>query len=161
MNILFITTGILLGISAIANRQKTIQAIWSAVRKLQAILLPFFLMIILVAIFRYLIPDTMITKALSVSNKWLGMMTASLVGSVALMPGFIAYPLCGILVSNGAPYMLISAFSTTLMMVGILTFPVERAYLGTKVAIIRNVLSLLVALLVALVTGFLYGELFS
>ncbi len=55
------------------------------------------------------------------------------------MPGFIAFPLSGILLSKGVPYMVISAFTTTLMIVGVLSYPVEKAYFGTKVTIMRNV----------------------
>jgi hypothetical protein len=76
------------------------------------------------------------------------------------MPGFIAFPLCGILLETGVPYMVLSAFTTTLMMVGVLTFPVERAYLGTKVTIIRNVISFVIALTVAIITGIAFGEIF-
>jgi hypothetical protein len=75
------------------------------------------------------------------------------------MPGFIAFPLCGILLREGALYMVLSAFSTTLMMVGIATFPLERTYLGARLALARNLVSLGIALLVAIVTGFVFGEL--
>jgi uncharacterized membrane protein YraQ (UPF0718 family) len=54
--------------------------------------------------------------------------------------------------------MVLSAFTTTLMMVGILTFPIEKAYFGPKVTILRNVLSFLVALIVAVMTGIFFGE---
>ncbi len=76
------------------------------------------------------------------------------------MPGFITFPLCGILVEKGVTYMVLSAFSTTLMMVGIVTFPIEKEYLGVKVAIIRNVISFCIALCVAFITGFFFGEIF-
>ncbi|MGD8229878.1 MAG: hypothetical protein PVI20_19025, partial [Desulfobacteraceae bacterium] len=58
----------------------------------------------------------------------------------------------------GVLYMVLSAFTTTLMMVGILTFPIEKAYFGPKVTILRNVLSFLVALIVAVMTGIFFGE---
>ena len=55
--------------------------------------------------------------------------------------------------------MVLSAFTTTLMMVGILTYPVEIEYFGVKVTIIRNVISFFIALIVALSIGFFFGEL--
>jgi hypothetical protein len=76
------------------------------------------------------------------------------------MPGFIAFPLCGMLLEKGVSYMVLSGFSTTLMMVGVLTFPVERAYLGTKVAVLRNLIYLMIAVVVTLITGLCFGELF-
>jgi len=57
---------------------------------------------------------------------------ASFFGSITLMPGFIAFPLCGILLKKGVTYMVLSAFSTTLMMVGFVTFPLEKNILGLK-----------------------------
>jgi uncharacterized membrane protein YraQ (UPF0718 family) len=75
------------------------------------------------------------------------------------MPGFIAFPLCGVLLERGALYMVLSAFSTTLMMVGVVTFPLERTYLGTRLALVRNVASLLIAIVVAVATGLVFGEL--
>ena len=77
------------------------------------------------------------------------------------MPGFIAFPLCGMLLEKGVPYMILSGFSTTLMMVGVLTFPVERAYLGTKVAVLRNLIYLVIAVVVTIITGLCFGELFK
>lgn len=87
-------------------------------------------------------------------------MIAYALGSISLMPGFIAFPLCGMLLEKGVLYMILSGFSTTLMMVGVLTFPVERAYLGTKVAVLRNLIYLVIAVVVTIITGLCFGELF-
>ena len=74
------------------------------------------------------------------------------------MSGFIAFPLAGVLLEKGVPYMVLSAFTATLMMVGVLTYSVEKAYFGTKVAIIRNTINFLIALVIALMTGIFFGE---
>ena len=57
------------------------------------------------------------------------------------------------------PYMVLSAFTTTLMMVGVLTYPVEKAHFGAGVTVVRNLLSFLIALVVAAATGLFFGEL--
>lgn len=88
----------------------------------------------------------------------MGVAIASVVGSVTLMPGFIAFPLCGALLKEGVPYTVLAAFTTTLMTVGVLTYPLERQYFGPSIAIIRNALSLLIALVVAVVMGLVFGE---
>lgn len=88
----------------------------------------------------------------------LGTGIAAVIGSAVLMPGFISFPLAGILLQNGVPYTVLAAFTVTLMLVGVATFPIERAYLGTRVAILRNVVSLGIALLVALAIGLAFGE---
>jgi uncharacterized membrane protein YraQ (UPF0718 family) len=54
--------------------------------------------------------------------------------------------------------MVLSAFTTTLMMVGVLTVPLEKKYFGMKVTIIRNSASFFIALIVALMTGLFFGE---
>ena len=117
-------------------------------------------MLVLVSIVLFLVPESLISTYLGGNNRYVGVLIGAVLGSVVLMPGFIAYPLCGILLQKGVAYMVLSAFSTTLMMVGVLTYPVEKAYLGTKVTVIRNLISFAIALLVALATGLFFGEVF-
>jgi uncharacterized membrane protein YraQ (UPF0718 family) len=116
-------------------------------------------MIILVSLTLTFIPDEVIVKYLNNNNRYTGMCIASLLGSITLMPGFIAFPLCGILLDKGVPYIVLSAFSTTLMMVGILTFPIEKSYFGLRVTLLRNIVSYLISLIIALMTGLFFGEL--
>lgn len=159
MNYLYITTGLALLISVIADRNKTLTAIKISCKKLVNILPAFLTMLILVSIVLFLIPDKVISNYLGNNNKFIGIILASFFGSVTLMPGFIAFPLCGILLKKGVGYMVLSAFTTTLMMVGILTYPIEKKYFGTKVTIIRNLISFFIALIVALSIGVFFGEL--
>ena len=56
--------------------------------------------------------------------------------------------------------MVLSAFTTTLMMVGVLTYPIEKEYFGMKITVIRNIISFFIAIIVALVTGIFFGEMF-
>ena len=124
-------------------------------------ILPAFLMMIsLVSIVLFLIPDEVISNYLAGSNKLIGVLFASFFGSITVMPGFIAFPLSGILLKKGVAYMVIAAFTTTLMMVGVLTAPVEKQYFGIKITIIRNVISFIIALIVAIVIGIFFGEIF-
>jgi hypothetical protein len=46
------------------------------------------------------------------------------------------------------------------MMVGVLPYPIEKQYFGTRVTIMRNAISLLIALTIAVVTGIFFGEIF-
>jgi len=118
------------------------------------------MMLILVSIVLFLVPDQVILNYLGDNNKFTGVLLASFIGSITLMPGFIAFPLAGILLERGVTYMVLSAFTTTLMMVGVLTYPVEKQYFGIKVTILRNVISLFIALVVATMTGIFFGEIF-
>ena len=159
MYYLYIITGFAILLSFIVNSKKTLMAIKIAVKKFVNILPAFLTMLIFVSVVLFLVPDKVISNYLGNSNKFVGVTFASFFGSITLMPGFIAFPLCGILLKKGVPYMVLSAFTTTLMMVGVLTYPIEKEYFGMKVTIIRNVISFFIALIVALMTGIFFGEL--
>jgi len=146
--------------SFVADKTRTYKAIKIAYKRFSRILPGFVGMLVLVSVILTLVPNKFIVQYLGKSNMLTGTVVASFFGSITLMPGFIAYPLCGILLQKGVSYTVISAFSTTLMMVGFVTFPIEQRYFGTKVTVVRNLLSFLIALVVAVMTGIFFGEIF-
>ena len=154
MKLLSIFTAICLIVSLIVDRQKT----WAGIKKGAVMflrLLPtLILMLALVSVVLYLIPEEKLSKYMGEGSGITGWVTAALFGSVALIPGFIAYPLCGILVKSGVAYSVIAVFITTLMMTGFLTLPLEARFFGWRVSIIRNLISLVAALLIGLIMGF-------
>ncbi|MBZ4687589.1 MAG: hypothetical protein PWQ96_923 [Clostridia bacterium] len=158
MQYLFLITGALVLLSFWADRDKTVKALKITFKKFKKILPAFLAMLALVSIILFAVPDQVISHYLGSSNKFSGIILATFFGSITMMPGFIAFPLSGILLQKGVPYMVISAFTTTLMMVGVLTYPIEKEYFGHKVTLIRNGISLLIALIVALVIGIFFGE---
>ena len=160
MYILYGITAVSLIVSVIVSRKKTLQALTIALRRFFNLLPQFTVMLLLVSIVIFFVSDKIIAQYLGVENKYLGLLLASLLGSVMIMPGFIAFPLAGILLSKGVPYMVLAGFTTTLMMVGVLTYPVEKAFLGTKVTIIRDSISFFIALCIAMVVGIFFGEIF-
>ncbi|MFC1861527.1 permease [Chloroflexota bacterium] len=157
---LYIIMGLALLVSFIASRDKTLKALRISAKRFVKIFPAFLTMIILVSIVLYLIPDRVIAEYLGSTNKYSGTLLGAFIGSVTMMPGFIAFPLCGVLLKKGVAYMVLAAFATTLMTVGVLTSPVERAYFGIKVTIIRNTLSFFIALVVAFIVGIFFGEIF-
>ena len=117
-------------------------------------ILPMFLnTLIIVSIFLYLVPQELLIKWMGSGSGWTGIAIAGALGSVSLIPGIIAYPLCGILYKNGVSYEVIAVFITTLMMVGVLTLPLEAKYFGLRTSIVRNMLSLAGALVIGLIVG--------
>ena len=158
---LYAITGLALVSSLIASREKTLKALKISYRRFINILPAFLIMLVLVSVVLFLVPDEVISEYLGVENRFTGILLASFPGSVTLMPGFIAYPLAGILLKKGVAYMVLPAFTATLMMVGVLTYPIEKQYFGARVTIIRNVISLLIALIIAVVTGIFFGEIFQ
>ncbi len=158
MIILYIATGLLLFLSFIADRRKTVKGLRIALRRFLKIGPTFAIMLILVSITLFVFPEELIFRFLSSGSIWLATGAGALIGSITLMPGFIAYPLCAVLREYGVAYMVLSGFTTTLMMVGILSFPIEKTYFGFRVALVRNIVSLLIALAVAVATGLYFGE---
>jgi len=158
---LYVVTGLALAISAIADRRKTLVALKTAALRFWAILPAFAVMMACFSVSMFFFSDEVVVRVLGTQNRWSGLAAAAAVGSITLMPGFIAFPLCGELLARGASYMVLSAFSTTLMSVGVLTYPLERQYFGVKVTLVRNALAMLIGLTVAMVTGIVFQEFFQ
>ena len=83
-------------ISLISGREKTLKAVKIAARRFVNILPAFLIMLVLISIVLFLIPDKVIANYLGADNKFIGVLFASFFGSITLMPGLIAFPLCGI-----------------------------------------------------------------
>ena len=156
--VIYVSLGALL-LSLIFDRKKTFKSLKIAFKKFIGILPVLLFMVILMSIANYFITDSTVARLLSGDNIVMGFIISIAIGSIGMLPGFIVFPLCGQLLQYNVPYFIISAFSMTMMFVGIITFPIERRYLGTKVSLIRNIIGLLIAIIIAIVTGIIYGEL--
>ena len=108
------------------------------------------LMLALISVVLFLIPNETLIRYMGKDSGIEGWAIAALLGSVAYIPGFIAYPLCGILLKSGITYSVIAVFITTLMMVGFITLPIEAKFFGWRISVIRNGLSLIVALFIGI-----------
>lgn len=156
---LYLIAAIALVISFFFNREKTKKALKIGWKKFNKILGTYLKLLIILS-FILLISDEMIIKYLGGHIPIIGLLVGLVVGSITMMPGFIAYPLAGILVDKGVDYMVVAAFITTLMLVGVATYPVEKEYFGIKATIWRNAAGFIIAAIVALSAGLLYGEVF-
>ncbi len=117
-------------------------------------ILPQFLsIIVIIGIMLAILTPEQISRLVGSGSGWLGVLIAAIIGSVTLIPGFVAFPLAAALLQNGAGYMQIAAFVSTLMMVGIVTLPVEVKYFGKKATITRNISAFVFSLFVAFVMG--------
>jgi len=111
--------------------------------------------IFIIGIVLTFIPPESIKSVLGSENTALATLVAAVAGSVTLIPAFVAFPLVGSFVDVGASIVPAVAFLTTLTMVGIVTFPLEKKEFGFKFALIRNVLSFVMALIIAAAMGVL------
>lgn len=78
---------------------------------------------------------------------------AAVIGAITLIPSLVAFPLAASLLRAGATVMTISVFVTTLVMVGVMTAPMEMKLLGKPFTFLRNGLGLLAALMIAAIMG--------
>ena len=154
---LYVVTVILVIVSFVADRKKTLQGIKIGLKKFRKILPNYLKILIFVAVILFF-SESLITEYLGQENTLLGMLIGLVLGSVTIMPGFIAYPLAVVLVEKGVLYMIVAAFVTTLMMVGILTYPLEKEYMGARATLLRNGGSFLIAVIISLTIGLCYGE---
>lgn len=144
---------VLLLLSFIKDKKKTKMALKKAWKAFENILPEFLVVILLVGFLLAILNPETISKIIGAESGWFGVILAGIIGSVTLIPGFVAFPTAAILLENGAGYMQIAAFVSTLMMVGIITIPVEMKYFGKKISILRNVLAFFFSFLVALIIG--------
>ena len=142
-----------LAISFFKDRQKTKAALlkaWKAFENILPQLLTIFLVIgFALAVFS---AETIQRLLGSESGVW-GVLAAAVIGSITLMPGFVAFPLAAALLKSGAGYMQLAAFVSTLMMVGVVTIPIERKTFGLRATITRNAAAFVFSLIAAVVVG--------
>jgi len=135
------------------DRQKTKMALIKAWKSFENILPQFLAILVIIGmVFAILSPST-IQMLLGSNSGFLGVIGASLIGAITLIPGFVAFPLAAALLNSGAGYMQITAFVASLMMVGVVTLPLEIKTFGKKAAIIRNVSAYAFSLIAALIIG--------
>ena len=144
---------VLLIVSFVKSREETKKALLKAWKSLKNLLPMLLGVILLVGLMLSIINTKLISKIIGGESGFYGVMLASLVGSITLIPGFIAFPTAALLLTGGAGYIQIAAFVQTLMMVGIVTLPMEIKYFNKKVAILRNVLAFALSIGVAYLIG--------
>lgn len=157
MKLLLFIALVCLVASFIADKNKTWKGVARGLKMFLNLLPVILSVLILVSIFLFFLPNETIVHYLGNDAGFMGYVIAALIGSIALIPGFIAYPLAGILLKNGVSYQIIAVFITTLMMVGILTLPIEIKYFGLRTAILRNVLYFIGAIIIGGAIGLIYS----
>jgi uncharacterized membrane protein YraQ (UPF0718 family) len=155
--ILYVIAIGLLGISFFKDRKKTRMALKKAWKSFENILPQFLSILIIIGIMLAVLSPETISRLIGQQSGWIGMIVAGAIGSITLIPGFVAFPLAAALLKSGAGFMQIAVFISTLMMVGIVTMPVEIKYFGKKAVVLRNSMAFAFSFLVAIVIGVVLG----
>jgi uncharacterized membrane protein YraQ (UPF0718 family) len=133
------------------DKKKTKMALKKAWKSFENILPQILTILAFIGMVLALLSPDVISHLLGQKAGWQGMIIASIIGSITLIPAFIAFPIAAILLKNGAGLAQIAVFVSTLMMVGIVTLPLEMKYFGKKISIMRNMFAYLFSFMVALV----------
>jgi uncharacterized membrane protein YraQ (UPF0718 family) len=99
------------------------------------------------------LPSGLVLNTIGREAGFQGVVMAAVFGSVVLIPAFIAFPLAASFLRQGADVRAIAAFVTTLVMVGVITAPLEVKFFGKRFTLWRNSLSFVFALVIAVVMG--------
>ncbi|MEA4869995.1 MAG: permease [Christensenella sp.] len=142
-----------LAVSFFKDRQKTRMALKKAWKAFENILPQILTIFLIIGFALAIFPPETIRKLLGSGSGFLGVLAAALLGSVTLMPGFVAFPLAAALLKSGAGYMQLAAFVSTLMMVGVITIPIEKKTFGLRATLARNGAAFLYSFAVAIVMG--------
>ena len=154
MNIILYSLAIiLLAASYLKDKSKTKKALKKAWKSFENILPELLVIMLLIGVLLAVVDHELFSSLLGESSGWFGVILASIIGAITLIPGFVAFPTAALLLKGGAGYMQIAAFVSTLMMVGIVTLPVEVKYFGKKISYARNVLAFMFSFIVAIVVG--------
>lgn len=152
---LYIITIFFLILSYFKDKKKTMKALKKALKAFENILPQFLGVIVLVGILLAVFNPEIISGIIGNRSGWLGVLISGIIGAITLIPGFVAFPTAAMLLENGAGYMQIAAFISTLMMVGVITLPVEIKYFGKRLAVARNSIAFIFSFVVAYIIGIL------
>lgn len=152
---LYLLAFVLLFISLVKSRKKTLLALKKAWKSFENILPLFLSILFVIGIMLAILSPQVISKIMGQKSGILGIMLAALIGSCTVIPGFVTFPLAATLLKNGAGMIQITMLISTSVMVGIITIPIEAKYWGMKATYIRNSLALVFSFIIAFVMGVL------
>lgn len=150
---MWLGTAAFLIVSFVRDKKKTKQALKMAFGMGKGMLGSILSIIFLIGLILTVLPPENIAEFVGKQSLLSATVISAAFGTITLIPAFIAFPLVGTLVDAGVSIVPAVAFLTTLTMVGIVTFPLEKREFGTKFAVTRNGLSFIFAIAVALVMG--------
>lgn len=151
--ILYSLAIILLIISFIKDKSKTKEAIILGLKSFENILPQFLCIIISVGILLSFFTTDTISKILGNSSGFWGIILADIIGAIAMMPTFVAFSLGNTLLLNGAGYSQVGALVSSLVLIGLMTFPLEAKYIGKRAAFLRNLIAFLFSIIVGIILG--------
>ncbi len=135
------------------DKQKAVQSLKNAAKSFFRILPTILAIIIIIGLILGFVPPEEISRFVGEQSGLLGVFLVGAVGSVLHIPALIAFPLGASMLDSGATVTAVAAFITTLTMIGVVTLPMEIKIMGKKFALLRNGISFVIAIVIALLIG--------
>jgi uncharacterized membrane protein YraQ (UPF0718 family) len=140
-------------IAFIKDRKKAIQSLKMAGKSFIKILPMVLIIIVFIGLLLGFVPPSQISRFIGEQSGIGGVLLIGVVGALMHIPALISFPLAASLLEGGASVTAVAAFITTLTMVGMITLPLEIEELGKKMALLRNGISFVIAIIIALIMG--------
>jgi uncharacterized membrane protein YraQ (UPF0718 family) len=140
-------------IAFLKDREKTIISVKLAGKLFINMLPMVFIIIIFIGLLLGFVPPEQISRFVGEQSGIAGVFLVGVVGALMHIPALLSFPLAASILKSGASITAVAAFITTLTMIGMITLPLEIKILGKKMALLRNGLSFVFALLIAFLIG--------
>jgi uncharacterized membrane protein YraQ (UPF0718 family) len=149
--VLYTIASIYLGFSFIKDKHKTKTALLKSWNMFQNVLPDLLAIMLFIGIALSLLTPSLISSIIGENSGFFGIIYSTIIGSIALIPSFIVFPLGHTLVQNGAALPQVAVLMSTLMSVGLVTLSMEQKIFGRSFAYARNISSIIMSLLFALI----------
>lgn len=147
--ILYIIAFVLFLISYKKDKKKTKKALLKGWKSIENILPQFLGIILVVGLTLAILKPETISNIIGSNSGIFGVYLSAVLGSIAMMPTFVAFSTGNMLLQNGAGIAQVAALISTLTLIGIITIPLETKYIGKRAAIYRNILAFVFSIIVA------------
>lgn len=144
-------------ISFLKDKEKTKSALIKACKSIENIMPQFLSIIIIVGLMLAFIDTNTISRLIGNESGFLGVIFSTVIGSIVMVPTFVAFSTANTLLNSGAGYAQVAGLVSTLTFVGIMTFSLEAKYIGKKAAFYRNFFAFLFSFVVAFFMGVILG----
>jgi len=135
------------------DRAKTKVAMKIAVKSLVRLLPMLMVIVLIIGWLMALVPPAAIDAFIGEKSGAGSVVVVALFGSALHIPSIISFPLAASILQRGASIAAVAAFITSLTMIGMVTLPLEINELGKTLALLRNGLSFLFAIIIAFIIG--------
>ena len=109
--------------------------------------------IIIIGLLLGVVSKETISKIVGKQAGFWGIASVALLGALLHIPSLVSFPMAAALLNKGASVTSVVVFITTLTMIGVVTLPLEIKELGKRLALWRNGLSFIIAIIIGIIMG--------